>query len=219
MRAVLQFHKFARFAPGQPRATDAQYRALLLELFRIPVWMPERRPAKRIVIPGYRDLNEFSRRARARRSRRPSATGSRPICDVGNWRMVGPFPRFGQANACAQIERGLDRGKLEECLSDPFPEDESLRDPVRLPCARWRKPDAFRRVRSELPNTLSWVEYDAKAARFQLRAPLVLARRTGQPDARLYITDSMSRQQPPAHHLDRRRFPEPDLECQRPLVQ
>src|SRR5271156_4817336 len=42
VRAVLQFHKFARFAPDQPRLTEAQYRDLVLRICRIPVWMPQR---------------------------------------------------------------------------------------------------------------------------------------------------------------------------------
>ena len=60
VRAVLQFHKFARFAPARPPATEAEYRKLILKVCRLPVWMPERRAQERIVIPGYRNLNEFS---------------------------------------------------------------------------------------------------------------------------------------------------------------
>ena len=46
VRAVLQFHKFARFAPDQPQAGDAEYRALILRVCRVPVWMPERRDGR-----------------------------------------------------------------------------------------------------------------------------------------------------------------------------
>src|SRR5271154_5013405 len=33
-RAVLQFRRFARFAPGEPRATEAEYRALIAQVCR-----------------------------------------------------------------------------------------------------------------------------------------------------------------------------------------
>src|SRR5438094_285467 len=40
-RAVLQFHKFARFAPEQPRVSEKEYASLIRRVSRIPVWLPE----------------------------------------------------------------------------------------------------------------------------------------------------------------------------------
>jgi len=120
VRAVLQFYKFARFAPDQPRTTEAAYRELILRVCRVPVWMPDRGADDRIVIPGYRDLNEFSR-AYEHAMKETMGNWFPTYLRVGNWRMVGPFPRFGQANACAQIERGLARGKLQAVYLTRFP--------------------------------------------------------------------------------------------------
>jgi hypothetical protein len=162
-RAVLQFHKFARFAPAQPRATDAEYRALLLGLFRVPVWMPERGPAQRIVFPGYADLNEFSR-AHETLMKVTMGAWFPTYLRVGNWRMVGPFPRFGQSNASAQLTRGLDSGKLQAVYLTRFPKMNHcviLFDYHRLPGGI-----RFDAYDPNYPNTRSWVDYDAKAQSF-----------------------------------------------------
>jgi len=165
VRAVLQFHKFARFAPGEPQATEAQYRALLLHICRIPVWMPERTEAERIVIPGYRDLNEFSR-AHEHVMKVTIGNWFPTYLRVGNWRMVGPFPRFGQANAYAQIVRGLHGGTLQAVYLTRFPK---MNHCVIL--FDYHVVDGGSRTRFDAydpnyPNTLSWVEYDAKEESF-----------------------------------------------------
>jgi hypothetical protein len=163
VRAVLQFHKFARFAPSLPPATEAEYRELILRVCRAPVWMPERRAGERIVIPGYRNLNEFSR-AHEHVMKETIGNWFPTYLRVGNWRMVGPFPRFGQANAYAQIMRGLDRGKLQAVYLTRFPKMNHcviLFDSHRLAGNRTRF-DAYD------PNYPNWVEYDAKQRGFDL---------------------------------------------------
>jgi hypothetical protein len=163
-RAVMQFHKFARFAPDEPPATEAQYRRLLPQLFRVPVWMPERGMKDRIVIPGYRNLNEFSR-AHEHAMKETIGNWFPTYLRVGNWRMIGPFPRSGQANACAQLLRGLDRGKLEAVYLTRFPKMNHcviLFDYHPVDSERTR----FDAYDPNYPNTLSWVEYDAKQKSF-----------------------------------------------------
>ena len=158
-RAVLQFHKFARFDPAQPRASDAIYRTLILQVCRIPVWMPECAAADRIIIPGYANLNEFSR-AREHVMKENIGNWFPTYLRVGNWRMVGPFPRFGQANAYAQIVRGLDHGKLQPVYLTRFPKMNHcviLFDYHRLNPGDMTRFDAYD---PNYPNTLSWVEYD-----------------------------------------------------------
>jgi hypothetical protein len=156
-RAVLQFHKFARFDPSLQPATEEQYRALLLRLFRIPVWMPERSATDRIVFRGYANLNQFSR-AHEHVMKETIGNWFPTYLRVGNWRMVGPFPRCGQANAAAQIIRGLDRGKLQAVYLTRFPK---MNHCVILfdyhPQAGRIRFDAYD---PNYPNTLSWVEYD-----------------------------------------------------------
>ncbi|HEX4086333.1 MAG TPA: hypothetical protein VHY22_15570 [Chthoniobacteraceae bacterium] len=162
-RAVLQFHKFARFAPDQPQASDEGYRRLLVHLFRISAWMPARPAQDRIVIPGYADLNDFSR-GREHLMKETMGNWFPTYLRVGNWRMIGPFPRFGQANAYAQLVRGLDRGKLEAVYLTRFPKmnhcvilfDYHIHGNI----------TRFDAYDPNYPNTLSWVEYDAKARGF-----------------------------------------------------
>jgi hypothetical protein len=164
-RTVLEFHKFARFAPDEPKAAEAEYRARVVRVCRIPVWMPERAARRRIVIPGYRDLNEFSR-AHENAMKETMGNWFPTYLRVGNWRMIGPFPRFGQANAYGQIVRGLDRGKLQAVYLTRFPRMNHcviLFDYHVLDGGSRTRFDAYD---PNYPNTLSWVEYDAKARGF-----------------------------------------------------
>jgi hypothetical protein len=159
-RAVLQFHKFARFAPEEPRATEGEYRELIPRVCRVPVWMPARSAEQRIVIPGYRDLNEFSR-AHEHVMKETMGNWFPTYLRVGNWRMIGPFPRFGQANAYGQIVRGLDRGKLQAVYLTRFPKMNHcviLFDYLVLDEGKRTRFDAYD---PNYPNTLSWVEYAA----------------------------------------------------------
>jgi hypothetical protein len=165
VRAVLQFHKFARFAPDAARVSEAEYRSLIVRVCRIPIWMPEPSEADRIVIPGYADLNQFSR-AYEHAMKETIGNWFPTYLRVGNWRMIGPFPRFGQANAEAQIVRGLDRGKLQAVYLTRFPKMNHcviLFDYHVLEGGSRTRFDAYD---PNYPNTLSWVEYDAKAEGF-----------------------------------------------------
>ncbi len=158
-RTVLQFHKFARFAPGERRVSKAEYRKLILDLCRIPVWLPDWAPEDRIVIPGYRNLNQFSR-AYENLMKETMGNWFPTYLRVGNWRMVGPFPRFGQANASEQLIRGLDGGDLQAVYITRFPTMNHcviLFDYHRLN-DRTTRFDAYD---PNYPNTLSWLDYDA----------------------------------------------------------
>ena len=119
-RTVLQFHKFARFAPEAPRAAPEEYRRLILRVCRVPVWLREREPGERVVIPGYKNLNEFSR-AYEHLMKETIGNWFPTYLRVGNWRMVGPFPRFGQANAWGKIMWGLQAGELQAVYITRFP--------------------------------------------------------------------------------------------------
>jgi hypothetical protein len=163
VRAVLQFHKFARFDSGAPRASAEEYRELMVRLFRIPVWMPEPVPANRIVIPGYADLNDFSR-GYENLMKETIGNWFPTYLRIGNWRMIGPFPRFGQANACAQIVRGLDRGKLEAVYLTRFPKMNHC--VILFDYHRTAGGLRFDAYDPNYPNTLSWVDYDAREQGF-----------------------------------------------------
>jgi hypothetical protein len=159
-RAVMQFHKFARFDASRPKLSEAEYRELILHICRIPVWMPERGQEDRIVIPGYGDLNAFSS-AHPDLMKRVMGNWFPTYLRVGNWRMIGPFPRSGQANACEQLTRGLDRGKLEAVYITRFPRMNHC-----IVLFDYHRLDGGNRIRFDAydpnyPTTLSWVDYDA----------------------------------------------------------
>ena len=112
IRATLQFAHFARFAPEQPQVSDEEYRRRLRQLFRIPAREVARSESERIVIPGYRNVFEFTK---ARRAVVETTIGAwQPTyLRIGNWRMAMPFPRFGQAMAARRFTEALDRGNLQ----------------------------------------------------------------------------------------------------------
>ena len=117
-RAVLQFHKFARFDPRQPRVAEKEYASLIRQVSRRPVWLPE--SAHSIVIPGYANLHDFSR-GREHLLKENLGNWFPTYLRVGNWRMVGPFPRSGQALAVRQLVRGIERGHLPAVYITRFP--------------------------------------------------------------------------------------------------
>lgn len=119
-RAVLQFHKFARFAPERPRVAEENYASLIRRVSRIPAWFPARKTNRRIVIPGYANLREFSR-GHEHLLKEELGYWFPTYLRVGNWRMVGPFPRWGQALAARVLTRGLDHGALQAVYITRFP--------------------------------------------------------------------------------------------------
>ncbi len=109
-RAVMQFHQFARFDPKAARVTPEEYRLLVKKVCRIPVWRSS--PSEPIVIPGYRNLHDFSH-AYEHMLKEELGNWLPSYLRVGNWRMCMAFPRFGQAWAEENLVRSLDRGKLQ----------------------------------------------------------------------------------------------------------
>ena len=117
-RGVLQFHKFARFAPEQPRVTREEYRRIVKRLFRIPVWWSKLRDP--IVVPGFKDLHSFSI-AYEGLLKETLGNWIPSYVRVGNWRMIFPFPRFGQAAAARWLVAGIDRGEPRTVYLARFP--------------------------------------------------------------------------------------------------
>ncbi|MEA3186991.1 MAG: hypothetical protein QOD99_821 [Chthoniobacter sp.] len=117
-RAVLQFHKFAVFAPDRPRMSDVEYRRLVRRVSRIPVWFPEAR--RGVVIPGYTSLHQFSR-GHERMLKEELGNWFPTYLRFGNWRMVGPFPRWGQSLASRRLIAHLDEGALQAVYITRFP--------------------------------------------------------------------------------------------------
>jgi hypothetical protein len=109
VRAVLQFHKFARFDANAPRVTDAEYRRLVRRVSRVPAWLPVR--GRRIVIPGYADLRAFSA-AKAGLLQDELGHWWATYWRVGNWQMGWFFPRAWQAALSHRMTDGLARGEM-----------------------------------------------------------------------------------------------------------
>ena len=61
VRAVTQFHRFARFDPAAPRLPSEEYTARVGRVTSRAPWRPPLPPDDRIVIPGYASLFELSR--------------------------------------------------------------------------------------------------------------------------------------------------------------
>jgi hypothetical protein len=113
VRAALQFHKFARFDPQQPKVSDAEYAKLVSRVARVPVWWPQ--GGRRIVIPGYADLRSFSKEHAKTLQDRLGAWW--PVyLRFGNWRLSMPFPRPWQTKFAHELTRKIDAGQIQAVL-------------------------------------------------------------------------------------------------------
>lgn len=116
-RAVLQFWQFARFEPKQSRVSREEYARLTRQISRVPVWSTR---TGRIVVPGFRDLREFSEAMPIVLQENLGAwlpTYLRP----GNFRMAWPHLRAGQAAAARWLATSLDERKLHAIYIARFP--------------------------------------------------------------------------------------------------
>ena len=57
-RAVLQFFQFAEFRPDLPKVSSSDYALIVRKVSAIPAWSSG--PKAKIVVPGYKDLHDFS---------------------------------------------------------------------------------------------------------------------------------------------------------------
>lgn len=99
-RSARQFFQFARFAPEQPAVDDAAYGKLVEAVIAHDPSRTAETP--RVVIPGYPDLRAFSAAKEALlKDKLGSALDS--YLQRGNWRLVFPFSRSGQALAAQNL--------------------------------------------------------------------------------------------------------------------
>jgi hypothetical protein len=100
-RCARQFFQNARFDPGLPIVDEAAYRRLIRRVAgsnpRKP--LPEQ---KKIVIPGYSDLREFSA-AQAAGLKAECGGAWESYFQRGHWRMIFPFRRHHQQRVAEQI--------------------------------------------------------------------------------------------------------------------
>ena len=120
VRAVTQFHRFARFDPTGPRLSAEEYaRRVSLVLARAP-WDPPLAPADRLVIPGYASLYEFSR---AEEGAVKAGLGSRFWTWIHwtNWRVVFPMPSAQQEGVARETLEELRARRPVQWLVTNFP--------------------------------------------------------------------------------------------------
>jgi hypothetical protein len=119
-RSVRQFYAFARFDPTSPRLDGAAYGERIRRVIAYRPWAPALAPDDRVVIPGYRNLNEFSR------DQEPVvkvALGSRfwTFVHWTNWRVTHPVTGGHQARVAEAIAAELDGGRLVQLLVTNWP--------------------------------------------------------------------------------------------------
>lgn len=117
-RATMQFHQFARFAPERPKVSRDEYRRIVRQLSRIPVWGSG--PREKIVVPGFADLHSFSI---AYEGLLKENLGNWLPCylRVGNWRMALGHLRAGQAAAARWLEASMGDRRLRALYLARFP--------------------------------------------------------------------------------------------------
>jgi hypothetical protein len=108
-RSVLQFYKFAEFRPDLPKVSDSDYFKIVKHLSRVPAWSSE--PAKKIEIPGYANLYDFSADHTLLMQKELGIWWA-SFWRVGNWRIVFPVPRAGQKNLAEWLKRELDASRI-----------------------------------------------------------------------------------------------------------
>jgi hypothetical protein len=117
-RAVLQFHQFARFDIRQPRVSREEYQRRIKAICRIPVW--SKGPAEKIVLPGYRNLHDFSV-AYEGLLKENLGNWLPSYLRLGNWRMIMGHLRPFQASAAQWLADSIDRGQLRAIYLARFP--------------------------------------------------------------------------------------------------
>lgn len=104
VRGAMQFWQFARFEPAAPKLSAEEYRRRVRAIFRIAAWRSPRPPEKRIVIPGYADLWQFSK-AQQRLLQEEIGAWLPTYLRVGNWRMPMPTVRWFQGSIARHLAR------------------------------------------------------------------------------------------------------------------
>jgi hypothetical protein len=108
-RSARQFFQNAKFDPKLPMANDATYRKLIRKVVSVdPAHaLPDE---KKIVIPGYADLREFSE-AREKDLKTECGGAWESYFQRGHWRMVFPFSRAHQAATAERLVADLKQNR------------------------------------------------------------------------------------------------------------
>jgi hypothetical protein len=118
--AVTQFYRFARFDPAAPRLTADEYTERVRLVTARGSWRAPLPPGERIVIPGYRSLNDFSRAEE--RAVKAGLTG-RFLSWIHwtNWRVVFPMLPAQQEGVARETLAELQSGRAVQWLITNLP--------------------------------------------------------------------------------------------------
>jgi hypothetical protein len=108
-RSVRQFFQHARFVPDAPRVDHDTYRSLIQQVVGTDparVWPED----DRVLIPGYRNLREFSR-AHEDLLKEECGGAWRSYVQRGHWRLVFPFSRRHQEDMAGSLVEALNRNR------------------------------------------------------------------------------------------------------------
>ncbi len=119
-RAVLQFHKFARFDPRGAPLDDKTLARRIRQVAHEGPWHPAFPDNKRVVFPGYSDLRSMSK-ARARVLQENLGLGWPTYLRVGNGRMFYKHNLKYQAQTQADLEKTLARGDMFVAYLSDYP--------------------------------------------------------------------------------------------------
>ncbi len=120
VRAVTQFHRFARFDPSAPRLSPDEYVERVRRVHARAPWRQPLPPDDRIVIPGYASLYDFSQ---AEEAVVKAGLGGRWWTWIHwtNWRVVFPMPRAQQEAVARETLNELREGRPLQWLVTNLP--------------------------------------------------------------------------------------------------
>ena len=119
-RSARQFFENATFDPSQPAADDKTYRRLIREVVSIDPARPLP-GSKKIVIPGFADLREFSA-AKEHLLKDECGGAWHSYVQRGHWRMIFPFSRAHQQSTAERLLADLKENRPPVVHLVRFPE-------------------------------------------------------------------------------------------------
>ena len=110
VRSARQFFLHGAFLPDRQAIDTSGYQEIIRAITGRSAFRPSA-PADRIAIPGFADLRQFSA-AHPDLLRQNCGGAWQSYAQRGNWRMILPFTRHGQAMMVADLQKALAFGRL-----------------------------------------------------------------------------------------------------------
>jgi hypothetical protein len=116
-RSVVQFYRFAEFRPDLSPVSENDYRTRIRALSRISPWAPVSKA--KIIFPGYPDLHTFSR-SHSLLIQKSLGLWWPSYWRIGNWRIVFPQSRAGQARFAAWLKQRIEERDVQTVFITRF---------------------------------------------------------------------------------------------------